>query len=193
MELRSNAQSKTWFCVLLSLDSMSMKISKKCVQDFHKMCPKFVSFHSKAWKAKTTEWGGKLQCPSFCDKAVWNDGLRLHWEWPSECGLICGDSSGKQISLGNFSISLQFVEILLIITARAFPDILLINAPCFKKSCKSGTYLGIEKVVVKSSRLERVKVAMVIEVASVINWSEASGRVAASLFIKFTLLRPLIL
>ena len=132
MELRSNAQSKTWFCVLLSLDSMSMKISKKCAQDFHKMCPKFVSFHSKAWKAKTTEWGGKLQCPSFCDKAVGTDGLRLQWEWPSECGLICGDSSGKQISLGNFSISLQFVEILFIITARALSDILLINAPCLE-------------------------------------------------------------
>ena len=42
------------------------------------------------------QWQEIFQCPSQCNQTVGTDALRLHWEWPSGCGLICGDSSGKQ-------------------------------------------------------------------------------------------------
>ena len=42
------------------------------------------------------QWQEIFQCPSQCNQTVGTDALRLHWEWPSGCGLICGDSFGKQ-------------------------------------------------------------------------------------------------
>ena len=42
------------------------------------------------------QWQEIFQCPSQCNQTVGTDALRLHWERPSGCGLICGDSFGKQ-------------------------------------------------------------------------------------------------
>ena len=37
-----------------------------------------------------------FRCLGLCSQTVETDALRLHWEYSSGCGLICGDSLGKQ-------------------------------------------------------------------------------------------------
>ena len=43
-----------------------------------------------------TPWWETFQNPGLCNQIVETDALRLYWELRSGCGLICGDSLGKQ-------------------------------------------------------------------------------------------------
>ena len=43
-----------------------------------------------------TPWWETFQNPGLCNQMVETDALQLYWELRSGCGLICGDSLGKQ-------------------------------------------------------------------------------------------------